>query len=57
MMTGRFKFEKNGVKMSHGGLEVRGTTGATEIKTKGKDEARNPPSNSERSKDAISQNL
>lgn len=44
-MTGRFKSEKNGVKVSHGGLEVRGT----EIKTKGKDEARKPPSNSERS--------
>lgn len=57
MMTGRFESEKNGVKVSHGGLESRGRTGATEIKTKGKDEARKPPSNSERSKDGISQDL
>lgn len=57
VMTARFKTEENGIKVSHGGLVVRGTTGATKIKRKGKDEARKPPSNSERSKDAISQDL
>lgn len=57
VMTARFKTEENGIKVSHGGLVVRGTTGATKIKRKGNDEARKPPSNSERGKDAISQDL